>query len=371
MADKPCPEGQIRNPATKRCVKIDGAIGKKIIAEMKAKEKEIKKKSSSKSSSKSPPKDKKEDLKKEIIKHIAVIRNYEIGMGNIYKIRAYNSVLAQLYGFKGEIYTYKDFTDNIKAGDKINMKVKELIETNKIKYEENIVNDENYKFIEELRKIYGIGEVNINKILKAGIKSIDELKENQQLLNDKQKIGLKYYIDLNKKIPRDEYLKHKIILENDLKGKNLTYDFVGSFRRDNSHMGDIDILIMKNDDFDLKSYVKKLMDNGYIKAILALGKVKFSGIVKLDEDSTARQVDILISPKEEYYYSLLYFTGSAEFNVGMRNYIKSKYGISLSEHGFDKDSIKIPMMEKEKDIFNFFNIKYVEPKKRKVFFTPS
>ena len=135
-------------------------------------------------------------------------------------------------------------------------------------------------------------------------------------------------------------------------------------------MGDIDFLVMKNDNFDLPSYIKNLKDSGYIREILALGKVKFSGIVKLDDDSIARQVDILVAPESEYYYSLLYFTGSAEFNVGMRNFIKNKYGISLSEHGFDKDSIKIPLMTKEKEIFDFFNIRYVEPEKRKVFYPP-
>ena len=369
MAEKPCPEGQIRNPITKRCVKIDGTIGKKIIAEMKAKEKKQKSKLIKKSSSPSP-KPKKGDLKKSIIKHLAIIRDYEKINGNIYKIRAYNSVLAQLYAYDGEIHNYKDFIDNIKAGDKINLKVKELMDTNKISYEDNIKKDENYYFIQELRKIYGIGESNIEKILKAGIKSIDDLKENTHLLNDKQKIGLKYYKDLNKRIPRDEYLKHKNILEKDLKGKDLTYDFVGSFRRESSNMGDIDFLVMKSDDFDLPSYIKNLRDSGYIREVLALGKVKFSGIVKLEEDSIARQVDILVAPENEYYYSLLYFTGSAEFNVGMRNFIKNKYGISLSEHGFDKDSIKIPMMKKEKEIFDFFNIKYVEPEKRKVFYPP-
>lgn len=358
MAYKPCQEGQIRNPETKRCVKIDGVIGKKIIADMKSK-------------SKSPsPKEKKSDLKKSIIKHLSVIRDYEIMNGNLYKKNAYNSVLAQLYAYDGEIHNYQDFIDNIKAGEKINLKIKELIDTNKITYEENIKKDENYYFTQELRKIYGIGESNILKILKAGIKSIDELKTNTHLLNNKQKIGLKYYKDLNKRIPRDEYLKHKKILEKDLKEKDLIYDFVGSFRRESSYMGDIDFLVMKSDNFDLPAYVKNLKDNGYIIEILALGKVKFSGIVKLDDDSIARQVDILVAPENEYYYSLLYFTGSAEFNIGMRNFIKNKYGISLSEHGFDKDFIKIPIMKKEKEIFDLFNIKYVEPEKRKVFYPP-
>jgi DNA polymerase/3'-5' exonuclease PolX len=366
---KKCPDGKILNAESGRCVNIDGAIGKKILAKMK---KDSPKKDSPKKDS--PKKDsplKKLDLKRLIIKHLAEIRDYEKQQNNKYKAKAYTIILAQLYQYNGEINNFKDFEDNIKAGESIKNKVKELIDTGKIAYEDDkIKKDANYYLKIELAKIYGIGDSNIDKLLKAGIKSIDDLKKNTHLLNDKQKIGLKYYDDLNKRIPENEYLKHKKILEKDLKTLDLTYDFAGSFRRGNTSMGDIDILIMKNDAFDLKTYIKNLEDNGYIKEILALGNVKFSGIVKLDDTSIGRRIDILVAPENEYYYSLLYFTGSAEFNVGMRNYIKDKYGISLSEHGFDKDVIKIPKMNKEKDIFDFFNIKYVEPVKRKIFFTP-
>ena len=359
---KKCEEGKILNILTNRCVNINGIIGKKILA-MKKKDSSNKESSTKESS--------KKDFKNIIIKHLTTIRDYEKINNNIYKVRAYTKVLAQLYQYNAKINNYDDFKDNIQAGDRINNKVKELIETDKINYEEiNIKKDSNYYFQEDLRKIYGIGTINIKKILQAGIKSIDELKQNTHLLNEKQKIGLKYFNDLDKRIPIEEYLKHKKILEKDLKLNNLIYEFAGSFRRGNTTMGDIDMLIMKNDKFDLKTYIKKLEEQGYIIEKLSNGIVKFSGIVKLKDYDIYRRLDILVAPENEYYYSLLYFTGSAEFNVGFRNYIKEKYKISLSEHGFDKDIIKIPKMNSEKDIFNFFNIKYVDPEKRKVFYTP-
>ena len=190
-------------------------------------------------------------------------------------------------------------------------------------------------------------------------------------MNDKQKIGLQYYDDLEKLIPKDEYNKHIKIIEKELKKYgNMTYDFVGSFRRGHINMGDIDLLIKKNDKFKLDEFVKELKKNGYIIEILALGDVKFSGIVKIDKTGIYRRLDILISPEEEYYYSLLYFTGSGDFNIGLRNYIKTKYNISLSEHGIKEGIIKIPKMNSEEEIFKFFNLKYVEPAKRKVFFIP-
>ena len=383
--NKTCPDDKIYNPITKRCVSKNGIIGKKLLNELKKpKSTSIKPKSTSikpKSTSVKPKSTSIKlkstsakpmiDFKRSIIKHLAIIRDYERLNNNIFKARAYTSVLAQLYAYKEPITSYDDFIKNIKAGDKINMKVEELIKTGAIKYEEEkIKKDENYYFQQELRKIYGIGDAKIKEIIDKGIKSIEELKKNQDLLNEKQKIGLKYYLDLDKRIPLDEYNKHKEIIEKDLKHLNLIYEFVGSYRRGNNLMGDIDLLIMQNEKFDLPTFIKTLKEKGYIKEILVNGKIKFSGIIQI-KDCPARQLDILISPPEKYYYSLLYFTGSAEFNIGLRNYIKNKYDISLSEHGFKENIIKIPDMKSEKDIFSFFNIKYVEPQKRKVFYSPN
>jgi DNA polymerase beta len=376
---KTCKDGEIFNPKTKKCVSLKSAIGKRLLAAQQPK------KSSSSSSSKKlqSPHDVKisalsilksipepmEDLKKSIIKHIAILRDFENMNNNYFKARAYTSVLAQLYACKTPITSYEDYLANVKAGEKINHKVKELIDTGKISYEErNINKNDLFNFQTELRNIYGIGESKIKQLLEKGIKSLDELRANTHLLNEKQKIGLMYYEDLNKRIPLDEYLKHKEILESDLIRLDLTYNFVGSFRRGSHSMGDIDILIMKDSKFNLDNYIERLKTLGYIRETLALGNVKFSGIVKIDNKSPARQVDILISPPEEYYFSLLYFTGSAEFNVGLRNYIKNKYNVSLSEHGIKEGAIKIPIMKTEADIFDFFNLKFVEPHKRKVFY---
>lgn len=339
-----CPDNKIYNPKTKRCVSKTSAIGKKLLLE-------------------------KRDLKNSIIKHLTTIRNFENLNKNKFKAIAYSNVLKQLYNYKEKITSYDDFINNIKVGERIALKVKQLIEDGVIIYEEEKINkDVNYKIQLELSKIYGIGDAKIKELIELGIKSIEDLEKNKHLLNKTQLIGLKYYKELNERIPLDEYMKHKEILEKDL--KKLKYEFVGSFRRGNTTMGDIDILLMKDTNFNLNDYISKLKKMGYIKEVLALGDVKFGGIVKLDVKSPARKLDILICTPEEFYYSLLHFTGSAEFNIGLREYLKKKYDISLSEHGFKDKIIKIPEMKSEKEIFDFFNLNYVEPSKRKIFFNP-
>ena len=345
---KQCPNHQILNPKTNRCVSKTGAIGKKLMTTTQV-----------------------IDYKKAIIANLTEIKNYLMQQNDYYRVKAYSNVLTQLYAYQKPITSLDDFKTNIKVGEKILDKVKELIETNKIKYiEKNIVKDDIYKFKEELKDVYGIGYKKVNELISQGITSMELLKKNQHLLNDKQKIGLIYYEDLSKRIPLNEFEKHKEKLEVDLKSKGFIYEFVGSYRRSGKSMGDIDILMMENKNFDLLSFVNNLKEMGYVIEVLALGKHKFMGICKIGRNP-ARRVDILIAPKKEYYYSLLYFTGSAEFNVGFRNYVKATFGVSLSEHGLKGlRSKNAPIITSERDIFNYFKIPYLKPEDRKVFITP-
>ena len=198
------------------------------------------------------------------------------------------------------------------------------------------------------------------------------LKKNQELLNEKQKIGLKYYEDLKQRIPLKEYIKHKTLLQKELINSKLIFEFVGSYRRGLDSMGDIDLIIMENPKFNLKDYISHISKSGYILETLALGKHKFMGIVKTGKNSPARRLDILIAPPEEYYYSLLYFTGSADFNVGFRNYVKENFNLSLSEHGLKgtENKRKIPLMKSEEDIFKYFKVPFLKPIERKIFINP-
>ena len=370
---KQCPKDKILNPKTNRCVEKTSIIGKKILG---LKERPINKiiNQKKKLSLKEYPINKiyntKKNFKYEIIQHLTEIKNYLLQKNEYYKVKAYSNVLTQLYGFKLPIYTYQDFINNIKAGNKINAKVKELIDTGIIRYEQkNIIKDEIYYFKEELKDVYGVGPAKAEELISKGIKSIESLKKNQYLLNDKQKIGLLYYEDFKKRIPLKEFNKHKEILEKDLKSRGFIYEFVGSYRRGSTTMGDIDILMMENPNFNLYSFINKIKTSGYVIEILALGANKFMGICKIG-NNPARRIDILIAPKNEYYYSLLYFTGSAEFNVGFRNYIKNYFNLSLSEHGLKGLKTSIPIINSERDIFNYFKVPYLKPEDRKIFINP-
>ena len=173
------------------------------------------------------------------------------------------------------------------------------------------------------------------------------------------------------RIPREEMIVHQDILKHYLKDAEL----VGSFRRGAATSGDIDVLIRipagmgaKEVKTQLHKWVQQLIDAGYIHEVLALGEHKCMAICRTEESGVARRLDLLMTPEEEYAYSLLYFTGSDRFNVAFRQHALN-CGYTLNEHRLTPvQAVPVPpfppRMKSEQDIFAFLQLQYVPPQER-------
>jgi len=314
---------------------------------------------------------------KTIIDSLEILRKRDTANKEIFSARAYAKVISQLKTHETPIISYEDLKGIKGIGAKMEKKIKEILETGILESAQKAKEAYNIDALEALQNIYGVGPTAATALVKGGITSIEQLreaiKENPKLLNDKQKIGLKYYEDLLERIPRSEMVEHHKIIQ-DLKPNTMAdyeIEIVGSYRREAITSGDIDVLIRVPDGVNSKIaknnltlYVKALEETGYIKEILALGEHKCMAISKTDV--VARRLDLLMTPDEEYAYALLYFTVSDRFNVAFRQYAIDK-GYSLNEHTLTKvrDGVKeVPYMESEKDIFKFIGLRYIEPSKR-------
>jgi len=225
-----------------------------------------------------------------------------------------------------------------------------------------------------LTDIYGIGPKKAQELVKSGIKTIKDLRDRQDsLLNDKQRIGLKYYEDILKRIPRNEIDSFDKILETEIKelgGTNLKYEIVGSYRRGAKTSGDIDIIITSSDSGIFSKVINILKNKDIIIEILSQGDTKCLVIVKTPGFPIARRVDFMFTPPDEYPFATLYFTGSKAFNTTMRSYAL-KLGLSLNEHGFyykEKGKGKGGKIDKtfktEESIFESLFLKYKKPTER-------
>jgi len=333
-----CPKGKVVNPMTGRCINKENL------------------------------KEPENESKKEIIKNLKLLEEYETLNKQPFKARAYSKVINSIEMSTDKLDNLDGFANIKGIGDKIKEKIKEYFETGKINAVERALADPKFSLKRKLANLYGVGPVKIKDLMEK-VNSFEELKEKPELLNEKQKIGLKYYDDMIQRIPMYEGKKHYDIINKTFNKtyKDIEFELVGSYRRQNSDMGDIDVLIKNRQDLELKNLITELKSSGYIIETLANGKNKFMGLCKLSLELPARRIDILIADPSYYYYALLYFTGSYQFNIYMRRIALQKK-LSLSEYGLkDKKGELIDTTDKiksEKDIFDYLEIPYVLPEKR-------
>ena len=290
--------------------------------------------------------------------------------GEAMRARAYQKAQESIINYPEDIKS----TDQIKnlkgVGATIIKKLNEYIETGKI----NALEKERNNPIHIFTEIYGIGPKKAQQLIDDGVLTLEQLKMRQdEVLNDTQKIGLKYYEDILKRIPRNEIEQYKTQFEtsfNQIKNPTSTFEIVGSYRRGASNSGDIDVIITdkENDKTILHKFIDKLVEQNIVVQKLTDGKTKVLVIAKID-DKPYRRVDFLYSPPSEYAFSTLYFTGSKLFNTVMRQRALDM-GYSLNEHGFykmenKKKGAKLDQeFYTEEEIFNFLNMAYKEPKDR-------
>jgi len=319
------------------------------------------------------------DKREELIEALDKLRKKEVANKEVWKARAYLTVIKQLKSRTDPVYSYDDLADIKGIGKSTKAKIEEFFETGKMKQLENYNASGNIKIIDDLMKIHGIGAVKAKDLVeKHNIRSIDELKQHLELLNDVQKIGIKYWEDFDKRIPRKEMEKHDDYIASLVKSidPKLKATITGSYRRNSPDSGDIDVLLTHPDDPEnYEPLFKKIVEefrkgtDPYIKDILALGGKKCMAVCKLKRHKMYRRFDLLYTRKHEYPFALFYFTGSGEFNVKLRNHALS-LGYTLSEYGLKhakgpkKGEFVDHEFETEEDIFEFLGIKFIKPELR-------
>ena len=366
------------------------------------------------------------DFKQIIIQSFNIlIKNEEIKKESNwqFKKKAYVNVVSAFKNSENEVNNVKDaldilrvagqkfpgeeanFAKNSEYKSKVINKIHEIITSGKLTSAEKYAEDPKVKSITELTRIPEIGPSAAEKLYSEGIKTIADLKaaysKDKTIINDKQSIGLEHYEDLEKRIQRTEMdiwnkqlteQFEKSIKELNDKSKtestkimNAKIEMVGSYRRGQEDSGDIDILISCDNVGSTiqKKIMNKFLENLFRKDLLneelvfAQGPTKFMGLGKINE--YYRHIDIFYYSHKEYPFALLFSTGSGPFNVEMRAYaIKEGYSLSdkglkkLNEKGKSAEEVsdaeysskigRIP--ENEKDIFDFLELEYVEPKDR-------
>lgn len=292
---------------------------------------------------------------------------------NPFRIRAYRNgaqTLENLSEDIEEISRREELTELPGIGKDLSEKIKEFLTTHKIADYEKLKKKTPPALL-AMKSIPGIGPkkaILLHQKLK--IKNLEDLEQKARKGKLRNLPGLRAKTEENiiKGLEFVKKTKERFSLEF---GVPLAYEIIGqleklkevkqisvagSVRRRKETIHDVDILVTAGDS-------RKVMDRfvhlPLVSDILARGETK-SSIRTIN----GLQVDLRVVDPEAYGACLLYFTGSKEHNIRLRDLAKKK-GYKLNEYGlFREQSGKLISSETEEGIYKILGLEYIPPELR-------
>jgi DNA polymerase (family 10) len=262
-----------------------------------------------------------------------------------------------------EVWKKGELTELQYVGEGIAKKIDEYMKTGKLRYLEELERKVP-KGAPELMKVQGIGPKTAFKLAsRFGIRSVSELSVALKEGRLDDVFGESVRASLLKAIERlESYEKRMLLPEAEahfeavsryFESRGVSVGMAGSLRRGKSTVGDLDILCT----------------DGRATALLAsfdrVGQVLESGpkrtSVRLRDGV---QVDVRVFDAEEYGAAMMYFTGSKDHNIALRNMAIEK-GWKLNEYGlFDVKTGERVAGRSEEEVYAKLGLQYIPPELR-------
>ena len=305
----------------------------------------------------------------EILVHISQI--LDIQGENPFKIRAYLKAAETIEALTYQLSSLED-KDKIQElpgiGEAITKKIKELLDTGKLEYYEELKKSE-YAPLIELLRIPGVGPKHAKLVHdKLGVKSIEELRKAAEAGKLKELPGLGEKVEQNilqgiqqvKKFmeryslayiyPRAQNIMEE--LKNVKETKQITLG--GSLRRMKETIGDVDILVASNKP---KPVMDAFVHLPQVAIVSSEGSTKASIITK-----DGFQVDLRVVKPESFGAAQHYFTGSKAHNIRIRS-LGIDRGLKVNEYGVFKGKKSIAG-KTEEEVFKSVGLPYIPPELR-------
>lgn len=303
-------------------------------------------------------------MNNELYKVFVELSNIYDKKGDKHRAKAYLRGAMSILNHKEKIKSGTQALALPGIGNSISEKIDEYLETGTLSIfetlfeekeeEEKKEDEEKINILMLFKKIHGVGDVMANKWYDDGYRTLKDLEKVK--MNRQQKLGYKYFDDLQKRIPREEIEFFETKFEQIF--PNVEFKICGSYRRGLDTSSDIDMLICENKKVNIPSIVKKLNKEGILKESLSSGKSKFMGLIMIKD--TIRHLDIMIIPLCSWHYATLHFTGSKEHNINMRNQAINK-GYTLNEYGLFDEEGNNHIVNSEEEIYELLEVDYVLP----------
>ncbi|KAI0876561.1 hypothetical protein GGS24DRAFT_450706 [Hypoxylon argillaceum] len=269
--------------------------------------------------------------------------------------------------------------------------------------------------------IWGVGAKTAHNFYHRGWRDLDDIVEfGWSEITRVQQIGVKYYEELQEKVPRAEVeaIANVILEHANRKEKGFQMVIVGGYRRGKASSGDVDVVLSHPDpsatEFSIGEIVSRLEKAHYISHTLTIsdansergqaplawkgeGRKAGGGFDTLDKAMVVwqdpdwdkakaaknpnphRRVDIIITPWKTAGCAVLGWTGGTTFERDLRRYCKKVKGLKFDSSGVRRrsdggewvdlesgaDGNPAPdMLTAEKRVFENLGLEWRPPKER-------
>lgn len=331
------------------------------------------------------------NLNQNITEPFAELRDiYKNALGDDRRSFSYHKTISVLEKVPFKVENVDQVKGLPTIGKSMQEHIYDILTTGKLPKLENLKNDERVCTLSLFSSIWGIGPATAQRFYEKGYRSLDDLRDEPSLTAS-QRVGLRFYHDLNVKIPRHEVKEMEILVravaEEIQPGMMVLCG--GSYRRGKSFCGDIDFVITHPDGSSHKGFLVKLVAALKKMDFLAedllvsttnsiegtdSGVDTYYGLCKYPGREQRHRIDLKVYSREMYPFGLIAWTGNDVLNRRLRLLAEAK-GFTLDDTGLfprmddshgqkaKKKRTTVPC-KTEREVFDLVGFPWLEPHER-------
>jgi len=290
-----------------------------------------------------------------------------------FRVRSYRQAAQSIDNLSGNLREMvkqdKDLTELSGIGESIAEKIKEIVSTGSLKQLEEI-KQRVPEHLADLLKVEGLGPERVKELHdELDINSLEDLKEavENQKVRELGGFGVKMEENIGKELKRTDGESRILLIRAEEYAHPLVayleefdeigrVEIAGSYRRRKETVGDLDILVTCDKKEAVMEHFTSYED---IQEVLSKGDTRSSVRMR-----SGLQVDLRVISDESYGAALVYFTGSKQHNIRIRERALDR-DLKINEYGVFKENKEESIAGKtEKEVYESVDLPVIPPELR-------
>jgi len=293
---------------------------------------------------------------------------------NQFRVRSYRQAAQKIDNLTQDVAEMVEeggyLTELSGIGDSIAEKIEEIVETGSLNQLEEI-KDRTPQALEELLDLAGLGPERVSDLYdELGIESGEDLKEaaENHKIREIEGFGKKTEQKILDELEKEDKQKSRYMLSRaeeyteplreyiESQEDVIDVEVAGSYRRRKETVGDIDILATCENRGKVMDHFVNYED---VDNVESKGDTKSTVYLR-----SGLQVDLRLVDEQSYGAAILYFTGSAQHNIALRERALDR-NLKINEYGVFPEEEDEPVAgETEEEVYDAVDLPFIQPELR-------